>query len=252
MQREPFTTGELDRIAIDHPQGWVGGAEPMPSCPAHGDPASNGIIGRWLTPGAPVVGAHLIPLLFPQLDERLFVESEQIQVDVVVGRVDPELRAARVVGPAPGSGFLAELLAAAEQRLLSWSSSEDPGAGSWFGRLPAETRRRICTELLERLRDGTLSSTHLAASAVIQLGNERDGALVGTLALGLLLPSSTDRIYAVTALQKTFSKDAAPSLLEALKDDSSRVVDAATLALNRLGNYFDEKEKWEKRFGIKK
>ena len=76
--------------------------------------------------------------------------------------------------------------------------------------------------------------------------------MVDTLALGLNHADMVVRRRSVEALQKTFVKEAAAPLIEALKDDDDRVVSAAKTALLRLSEYFDEKEKWETRFGIKK
>ena len=97
-----------------------------------------------------------------------------------------------------------------------------------------------------------MPSINLVVDALRLLAEEKDGSSVETLALALRSPSSTVRRVAIESLQQTFSKDAAPHLIEALKDDNARVVTAAQEALARLSEYFAEKEKWEKAFGIKK
>ena len=60
-------------------------------------------------------------------------------------------------------------------------------------------------------------------------------------------PDEFVRQHAAIALGNTFAREAAPHLIEMLKDDSSDVRTDAQKALDEIANYLDAKAKWEAR-----
>lgn len=56
------------------------------------------------------------------------------------------------------------------------------------------------------------------------------------------------RQHAAERLGKTIVRDAAPTLLELLKDDSKRVRSMAQASLDQIAEYLDQRARWEQRF----
>lgn len=144
-----------------------------------------------------------------------------------------------------------ELRAAATEALLAWPAADDPdpnGADTFLSRLPVEERTAVATKILERLQAGETLHWTLARDVLEVLGDLRDPALVPVLAIGLQHPYDEVREAAVVSLQRTFSPDAAPHLIAALKDDDDDVVRAARTALERIESYLEEAVIWGAKF----
>ncbi|MBP8299114.1 MAG: HEAT repeat domain-containing protein [Planctomycetes bacterium] len=90
-------------------------------------------------------------------------------------------------------------------------------------------------------------SQQLAMVAIDVLGAQKSAAQVEPIWAGYRHPDEFVRQHAAIALGSTFSREAAPHLIEMLKDDSSDVRTAAQKALDEIANYLDAKAKWEAR-----
>jgi hypothetical protein len=90
-------------------------------------------------------------------------------------------------------------------------------------------------------------SQQLAMGAIDVLGAQKNAAQVEPIWAGYRHPDEFVRQHAAIALGNTFSREAAPHLIEMLKDDSTDVRTAAQKALDEIANYLDAKAKWEAR-----
>ncbi|MCB9886075.1 MAG: HEAT repeat domain-containing protein [Planctomycetes bacterium] len=88
---------------------------------------------------------------------------------------------------------------------------------------------------------------HLSQWAIRELGSRKDTTFLKELEKATRHGDVSVRCIAATALGSTFSREAAPILLELLKDDTSDVQKAAQAALDRIANYLEERKKWEER-----
>lgn len=79
------------------------------------------------------------------------------------------------------------------------------------------------------------------------LGDRKEGALAPLLARGANHPSGAVRLEVASGLGRTFSREAAPFLLELLKDDDDAVKEAANRALDAIANYLDARTRWAER-----
>lgn len=86
----------------------------------------------------------------------------------------------------------------------------------------------------------------LACDTLRAIGDHKDPALVGELQRGNRHPSDDVRCCVAEQLGRTFSKDAAPALIEMLRDDSERVREAAEAALTQISTYLEARERWER------
>ncbi len=73
------------------------------------------------------------------------------------------------------------------------------------------------------------------------------GSLASTIALGIAHPSQDVRWRVAVELGNTFTRAAAPFLLEMLKDESPDVRKVAQTSLDQIANYLDARAKWEER-----
>lgn len=85
-----------------------------------------------------------------------------------------------------------------------------------------------------------------ACDTLRAIGDSKDPALVGELQRGNRHPSIDVRGCVAEQLGRTFSKEAAPALIEMLRDDSQRVREAAEAALTQISTYLEARERWER------
>ncbi|MCA8973338.1 MAG: HEAT repeat domain-containing protein [Planctomycetes bacterium] len=84
--------------------------------------------------------------------------------------------------------------------------------------------------------------------ALGSFSGNKDGRFLPQLERAATHPFWTVRVRAAELLGNTFVRDAAPPLLDLLKDDVADVRKAAQQGLDQIANYLDERAKWEKRF----
>jgi HEAT repeat protein len=87
----------------------------------------------------------------------------------------------------------------------------------------------------------------LAEVAVVALGRLKEPGRIPQFVRAAKHQQTQVRTAAAFALGNTFARDAAPHLIEMLKDDEDTVRKAAQAALDEIANYLDAKAKWEAR-----
>jgi hypothetical protein len=87
----------------------------------------------------------------------------------------------------------------------------------------------------------------LGMAALRAFGRAKSPDAVAVLARAVGHAEQKVRMVAAMELGNTFTRDAAPLLIELLKDRSSEVRKAAQHALEELARYLDAKDQWEKR-----
>ncbi|HEX5051682.1 MAG TPA: HEAT repeat domain-containing protein, partial [Planctomycetota bacterium] len=87
----------------------------------------------------------------------------------------------------------------------------------------------------------------LCQRALQCLGGSKDASHLSQLVRGAAHPSYRVRLVAATSLGNTFSREAAPQLLDLLKDDAEPVRQEAQKALDQIASYLDARAKWEAR-----
>jgi HEAT repeat protein len=87
----------------------------------------------------------------------------------------------------------------------------------------------------------------LAGSAVRILGGLKDPGRIAQFVGAARHRVVEVRVEAAYALGNTFAREAAPQLIEMLKDEQPTVRKTAQTALDELANYLDAKAKWEAR-----
>lgn len=90
-------------------------------------------------------------------------------------------------------------------------------------------------------------ASSLAVWAVATIGQRKDPARIPQLVAAGAHPAHEVRAQVAEALGITFARQAAPHLLELLKDDRAEVRGVAQKALDELANYLDARAKWEAR-----
>lgn len=155
---------------------------------------------------------------------------------------------ARVVGEAlavvkPGQDQ--ELLAAATEALLA--NVRTIGAvDAFFDGLEPAARASAARAVLQAA-DFPQCSEELARSTLRALGNLKDSRFAADLARGAQHPSRSVRLTTTDQLGRLFTRDAAPFLLELLKDDDRDVRQQAKERLDLLADYLDGAAKWNER-----
>jgi HEAT repeat protein len=138
-----------------------------------------------------------------------------------------------------------DLRAKAREALLRHGDAIDWRDGA-FAAWPVDPAAALATELLAR--DALLAgnSKRLLESAGA-LGRTKSAAVVPTLARLADHPNWLVRQRVANELGNTFSREAAPILLDMLKDLQEGVRKTAQASLDRIATYLDERVKWEQR-----
>ncbi|MFO1077609.1 MAG: HEAT repeat domain-containing protein [Planctomycetota bacterium] len=118
----------------------------------------------------------------------------------------------------------------------------------FFRKLPVAARVDLARRVLAA-PDCPQFGPPLLQAALGVLGRQKDGALVADMIRLAAHPDEGIRHELAAQLGNTFAREAAPPLLEMLKDDSASVRLEAKNALAQIAGYLDEREQWEKRFG---
>ena len=153
---------------------------------------------------------------------------------------EPEIVAAAIAAPElRDDAALRELGAAA---LLRLGERMAPIGPDWRSEDLERAARAVVND--ERFPQ---FSVGLSRWAVSVLGRRKDTTFLNEIASATRHKQPEVLDAAALALGNTFSRDAAPPLLELLKHDSTSVQKAAQAALDRIANYLDERKKWEER-----
>ncbi len=155
---------------------------------------------------------------------------------------------ARVVGEAlvairPGQDQ--ELLAVATKALLANLRALGAVDGFFDGLEPGPRAATASTVL--QAKDFDQASIALACSALRALGSFKDSRFAADLARGAQHGEPSVRMSAAEQLGRLFTREAAPFLLDLLKDDNKNVRDLAKERLELLADYLDGRAKWDER-----
>jgi hypothetical protein len=123
---------------------------------------------------------------------------------------------------------------------------------AFIARLEGSIGIDFCRGLLEPIDEGRvldLQETWAASAALQALGQFRDPALLPTLAKALHARTEDDNRYplsraVVPELVRTFSIEAVPYLIDAMKSDDTETADAAKKGLDRLKRVLEEEREW--------
>ena len=115
----------------------------------------------------------------------------------------------------------------------------------FLSRLPAAERIALATEILDAMNQGPGSMGRLVYSALTTLGELRDEALLPVLAKGLRHSDSVVRYHAIVQIGCTFSVEALPLLLEAMKDEVQQNASLAAQYIERVQKYLEQKKQIE-------
>lgn len=157
----------------------------------------------------------------------------------------PDARVVREVLVAVRPGQDADLLAAATKALLG-NLRALSSVDAFFDGLEPAARAATARAVLQA-PDFPQASSAVANSALRALGSLKDDRFAADLARGAEHHSPSVRMAAAEQLGRLFSRDAAPFLLELLKDDDKSVRDLAKERLELLADYLDGRAKWETR-----
>jgi hypothetical protein len=146
---------------------------------------------------------------------------------------------------APDVGQDQELLAAATKALLANLRSLGDVEG-FFQALEPRSRATTAGAVLHAA-DFDQCASAFAASCLRALGDLKVSQLASDLARGTQHPNAQVRRVATHQLGRLFARDAAPFLLEQLKDDDDEVRKIAKQSLELLADYLDGRAKWEER-----
>ena len=90
-------------------------------------------------------------------------------------------------------------------------------------------------------------SADLCNSALQALGDRKDGALAATIARGMTHQNISVRETVTEQLGRTYSQQAAPFLLDMLKDDDRSVRAKAKASLTAIAEFLDAQRNWQER-----
>lgn len=140
----------------------------------------------------------------------------------------------------------ADLRSFAKAALLRCGHELEVGAQLFEG-LPPEEASALARDLLSSDRLPQLQ-TNLCCAALRTARRAKDVvSMVPAIARGASHPSWFVRKAAALELGNTFVREAAPFLLEMLKDEMPDVRKQAQDSLDQLANYLEQREKWERR-----
>ena len=157
----------------------------------------------------------------------------------------PDARVVREALVAVKPGPDQELLAAATQALLA-NLRTLAAVDAFFDGLEPAARAATARAVLQA-PDFDHCSYELAQCALRALGDLKDSRFAADLARGARHRYASVRVTAAEQLGRLFSRDAAPFLLELLKDDEKAVRDLAKERLELLADYLDGQTKWNER-----
>jgi len=157
----------------------------------------------------------------------------------------PDARVVREVLVAIRPGQDQEMLAAATKALLA-NLRALSSVDAFFDGLEPAARAATARAVLQA-PDFAQASSAVANSALRALGSLKDSSYAADLARGAEHHSPSVRMAAAEQLGRLFSRDAAPFLLELLKDDDKSVRDLAKERLELLADYLDGRARWEQR-----
>ena len=161
----------------------------------------------------------------------------------------PNSAAVQVALDADGLGQEQELLARATEAMLRYGKQLG-SVDTLFNSLDPATR---ATQARAVLQSPNFPQFHqqFCISVLQALGSLKDPQFVAELAKGAQHPDLLVRMAAVEQLGRVFTRDAAPFLLELLKDDDEAVRKVAKDSLDRLAEYLDARTKWDERLNRK-
>jgi hypothetical protein len=146
---------------------------------------------------------------------------------------------------AEGVGKDEELVAAATKALLANLRTLGSVDGFFDGLEPGPRAATASTVL--QAPDFDQASSALAGSALRALGSLKDSRFAADLARGAQHGQPSVRMTAAEQLGRLFTREAAPFLLDLLKDDDKNVRDLAKERLELLADYLDGRAKWDER-----
>jgi len=156
--------------------------------------------------------------------------SQVLQHDVVV--TDPDLRKLAI------------------DRLANWSGEANiSSADAYVTKLSKADREAFGAKVLAREHGDNSVPSWLIVTALYAYGSLKSAKYVEAFAGYLDHADWRVRYTAVEQLGRTFSREAGPYLIEALKDDDARIAKLAKQALAKIKDYLAEKAKWEAEFG---
>lgn len=166
----------------------------------------------------------------PMLEELL---ASPRAVVVAVALVVPELRAD------------AALRAMAKAAVLRLVDTVDL-THEMFEALPPDDAQALARELL--LHERFVSMASSSSASVLEAPRRAKRTIEPALLARAASHQDSDvRTQAAMELGNTFTREAAPFLIEMLKDAHKGVRDAAQRSLDQIANYLDAKAKWEQR-----
>ncbi len=120
--------------------------------------------------------------------------------------------------------------------------------GALFVAMKREECVRVAKAILESkgMRE---FGRRVVTEAIDQLADNRDPAHVPAFALAASHRETNVRLEASKQLGNSFDRSAVPHLLELLRDESSKVRQAAQSGLDQIANYLDQLKMWQDRFG---
>ena len=137
----------------------------------------------------------------------------------------------------------AELRAAATSAVLRLADRIELSDSQFAALAPADARALALALLASERFPATRQGTALAALRALR----QTGAEPERIARAARHPDAFVRVGTAEALGQTFTRDAAPFLIELLKDPFPKVREQARQALDELAQYLDAREQWEKR-----
>jgi len=138
-----------------------------------------------------------------------------------------------------------ELRARTQEAVLRLGETLD-NVTAVFGALDKPDRIALALAILDGDRFERFTQD-LCIAALTTIGQAKDARYLPQLARGARHPRSGVRSSAASAIGNTFALEAAPYLLELLKDDNEPVRKTAQKCLDDLANYLDARAKWEAR-----
>jgi hypothetical protein len=116
----------------------------------------------------------------------------------------------------------------------------------WFAKLDAAQRTALAAAVLDDEAFARCAK-YLAIEAVQALGALKQSRWIPQLARAAAHSDDDVRRTAAEELGRTFAREAAPHLLELLKDDDESVRKQAKQGLDQIASYLEERAKWEQR-----
>ena len=158
-------------------------------------------------------------------------------------------RIVQVALDAEGVGQDQALMLAATNAMLA-HGKQLHSVDKLFNSLDPATRSAQARAVL-RFADFPQFHQQFCISVLQALGSLKDPAVVADLARGAQHADLNVRLAATEQLGRVFTREAAPFLLELLKDDDEGVRKLAKQGLDQLAEYLDARTKWDERLNRK-